>query len=130
MALKCQSCGGTYEPICADGVQYFHACPPLSVPELLDHLEAGTLSLSVVNRARLKKAQEADALGPPADNRPSNVAAFLSTLTIERPNRRDENIAKGATKDEPAQVKSEGAGVTEVSDVTATVDAVVSDVRA
>lgn len=26
---KCKSCGGEYEPTQADGIQYFHACPPV-----------------------------------------------------------------------------------------------------
>jgi len=27
MARRCLSCGGTYEPVQADGSTYFHACP-------------------------------------------------------------------------------------------------------
>ena len=32
MATKCNACGGTYEPIQADGSRYFHACPPIANP--------------------------------------------------------------------------------------------------
>lgn len=34
MRLECLTCHGTYEPVTADGNQYFHVCPPLSVAEL------------------------------------------------------------------------------------------------
>lgn len=27
--VQCQSCGGTYEPIGANGIRYFHTCPPV-----------------------------------------------------------------------------------------------------
>lgn len=27
--LKCKSCGGEYENILDDGMEYYHACPPL-----------------------------------------------------------------------------------------------------
>lgn len=34
MRLRCLTCGGTYSPVLPDGMQYFHVCPPLSLPEL------------------------------------------------------------------------------------------------
>jgi hypothetical protein len=33
MPRKCKACKGTYNPKQADGVAYFHACPPLSEAE-------------------------------------------------------------------------------------------------
>lgn len=27
--LKCKSCGGEYENILDDGMEYYHACPPI-----------------------------------------------------------------------------------------------------
>jgi hypothetical protein len=30
--LKCGTCGGTYQPIQADGLRYFHACSPVYDP--------------------------------------------------------------------------------------------------
>lgn len=32
MANKCNSCGGTYQPIQRDGSRYFHACAPVRNP--------------------------------------------------------------------------------------------------
>lgn len=29
MKLQCVTCGGVYDPVAADGLPYFHACPPL-----------------------------------------------------------------------------------------------------
>lgn len=29
MRLKCNTCGGTYDDVQADGVRYFHACAPM-----------------------------------------------------------------------------------------------------
>jgi hypothetical protein len=34
MQLRCESCGGTYSSHQADGLLYFHACPPERVVEV------------------------------------------------------------------------------------------------
>lgn len=41
--VRCNSCGGTYEPTQADGTKYFHVCPAISVAEL----NAAVLGLKV-----------------------------------------------------------------------------------
>lgn len=30
---KCKICGGEYVDVCQDGLQYYHACPPIKVGE-------------------------------------------------------------------------------------------------
>lgn len=127
--VECLTCGGRYEPVGADGVRYFHACPPFAAHEIRAALDAGTLALSVTNRARLKRAQDADAVNPPKPDETTNVDAFLSSLIVERPNKRDENVLTGATKDAPAVIKSAGAGVAELVDMTELDDAGAADVR-
>jgi hypothetical protein len=42
---QCKSCGGTYTPVQADGTQYFHRCPPLSLPELTAAVAGGKVTL-------------------------------------------------------------------------------------
>lgn len=29
VVVRCNACGGTYTPVQADGMQYFHVCPPV-----------------------------------------------------------------------------------------------------
>jgi ssDNA-binding Zn-finger/Zn-ribbon topoisomerase 1 len=81
MPEKCNSCGGTYSQVQADGSRYFHACPPIPNP------------------------------GYQPD--PTKGAVVLQQ-TIERPNKRDENVAgiDPVTK-QPIMV-SPGTGVTSV----------------
>lgn len=113
--VKCNTCGGVYEPTLADGMQYFHACPPLSEAEKRAALDAGTLILSRAAARRLEVAEAEDGKAPVAAGEPSRVDRVLAELVIERPRKRDENIVPGAFDDgERTRIKAEGAGVTEL----------------
>lgn len=90
--LKCNACGGTYEPVQADGSLYFHACPPLSDPEVGKALG---LSLDSSTWTAPQKAA---------------VAAAARV----RPNARDENLVQTSDPTKPATMKAIGAGVTTV----------------
>lgn len=90
--VKCNSCGGTYEPVLADGMQYFHACPPLSAPELQAAVDAGDVELP----------------------KGETVDDAIARRTYERANKRDENVVPGADPTEDAPIKAEGDGVVDV----------------
>lgn len=114
--VKCQSCGGIYEPVQADGMQYFHACPPLSLPELRDALAANTVQLSRLDQMRLQEARQADLADPPAPDEVSSEETVLRSLVVERPNRRDENVTgeiDPMTK--RSRIRAEGAGTSPVT---------------
>jgi hypothetical protein len=86
--VECQSCGGRYEPIQADGTQYFHRCGPLSAAELAKAVDEG--------RAQLPKGE--------------TVADAIGRRVYERANLRDENIV--STREQHAgKIKAEGDGV-------------------
>lgn len=88
---KCNSCGGVYAPVLADGLTYFHACPPLSDAEV-------KVALALpADDAVLTKAQK------------DQLAAAPRT----RANARDENV-KGGTGKTAGDMKAAGAGVTTV----------------
>ncbi|MCA1834340.1 MAG: hypothetical protein LC750_16720 [Actinobacteria bacterium] len=112
--LKCNVCGGTYEPVLADGSQYFHACAPLSVVELRDALEKKTVSLRPAQQAQLDAATADDQKTPVAADQLSRVDRVLASLVVERPNKRDENIAGAGAPGQPAPVKRETLGTTKV----------------
>jgi len=97
--LKCNACGGTYQPVQPDGTQYFHVCPPLSAPELAAKVAAGKLSLPA-----LETADEA-----------------VARRTYERANKRDETVIAAPTRDKAGTLKTAGAGVTVVADPPAAV---------
>jgi len=109
--LRCRSCGGIYEPELPDKTRYFHACPPLSAHEILDEHAAGTSVLSPPTLAALDAALAADRATPPKAGEPSRVDQVLASLTIERPNKRDETVTHAAEPGLPARIKSDGAGV-------------------
>ena len=128
MRVECQSCHGTYDTLSADQVPYYHACPPLSVVEIRAAIAAGPSPLSKAQAAALATA---DALPIPQVNNAPGVPpgdAYLATLTLERPNKRDENIDPGKVKAAPKDafgnvapdvldtqiMKSVGAGILEV----------------
>jgi hypothetical protein len=94
--LKCVSCGATYEPVLADGMLYFHRCPPLSAPELAAAIAAGKIVLPV----------------DPKTSLPETPDVAVTRRTYERAQLRDENIKGPAPRaDLPAPIKSAGKGV-------------------
>lgn len=44
-AVECVQCGGSYAPLQAGGVLYFHACPPLSEPDVAKYEARGIFGL-------------------------------------------------------------------------------------
>jgi hypothetical protein len=90
--LKCKTCGGTYAALLPDGTEYYHACPPLSVGELRDGLEHGTVTLTSRDAMRLSDATTLDNRDPLPPEQPSRAELVLTQLVVERPQRRDENV--------------------------------------
>lgn len=92
MAQRCKACGGIYELLLPDGMQYFHTCSPLPRADVQKAVDAGTIVL-----------------------RPGEtVDDALGRRSFERPNKRDENVTPGADQTKPATMKSAGAGVDQV----------------
>jgi hypothetical protein len=90
--LKCRTCGGEYDTRTADGLQYFHTCPPLSVQELKDAIAAGTLLLRPRDQRVLDAAIALDEKRPPLATQRSSVDLALEGFRYERPDHRDENV--------------------------------------
>lgn len=107
---QCQACGGTYNSLQPDGTEYYHACPPLSSAEILSLIGQGLLVLRNDMAATFAAAEAADAAAVAAGQPATHVSAFLVTLTIERPNKRDENLAPPSADLPPGAIVSEGAG--------------------
>jgi len=95
---QCRSCGGTYEPIQADGSLYFHACPPLSGAELKAAVDAGKVTLPI----------------DPVTNAPETVDVAVSRRVYERFNKRDENIVGGKARSDGDGVKTVSSGPAKV----------------
>jgi predicted membrane-bound mannosyltransferase len=107
-----------------DGSQYFHACPPLSAAELRAAVEAGAVALTKRQQHALDRAEAFDASLAAKLSPAHAVSAFYESITVPRPNARDENIdlvkvaasldARGARTPgttAEAVMKSPGAGV-------------------
>lgn len=117
--VTCNACGGSYEPIGPDGLQYFHACPPLSRVEVAKAIDAGKLPWPNNKTAADYQAAAIAAKLTAADA--SLVAAddWLLTRTFERANKRDENVKSTLSKD-AGTMKAGGAGVTTTATPTPT----------
>ena len=90
--VQCNTCGGTYEPVQADGMRYFHVCPPLSAPELQAAVDAG--------KVELPKGETVD--------------DAVSRRTYRRANHRDETVVPATDRTTAGRPKSIGLGVTEL----------------
>jgi len=112
--VKCNVCGGTYEPVLADGSQYFHACPPLSEAEIRAKLQDKTLQLTAAQQKLLDDAAKADAdpTAPKLDR--SRVDQAIGSLVVERANKRDENVVGVAVDGKTPIQKSPGTGTTKM----------------
>lgn len=95
MRLRCNACGGDYDTVLADGMLYFHVCPPLSAVELAAAVTAGKVTL-------------------PNGETPEEA---VTRRTYERASKRDENVEPSPDRDKPTRLKKAGAGVTRVPDV-------------
>lgn len=91
--VECQTCGGTYEPILADGTQYFHACPPLAAWELQQAVDAGDVELP----------------------KGETVEDAVARRSYERADKRDENLPSTDER-HAGKVKRAGRGVAELAD--------------
>lgn len=87
----CRSCGGRYESIGADRVQYFHACPP-------------------VHRVKVRRGA-AVILVDLADVLPTDIR--LEDVEVKRPDKRDENVRVDLV-DGQTKPKAEGLGADDV----------------
>lgn len=88
--VQCVACGGIYDTACADGLDYFHVCPPLSAAQIAAAVSSGALAL-------------------PAGVTPAQAAASGRYL---RSNARNENVVGRSTHaDTPPPIVSVGAGV-------------------
>lgn len=96
--VQCLACGGVYRPILPDGMAYFHACPPLSLPEL---------AAAVAERRVILPAGE-------------SVEEAIQARTYLRSDTRDEN-ARAASTAGASAMKAAGAGVTPVAAADPTV---------
>lgn len=93
MRLKCKACGAEYDPVQADGMEYYHQCGPLSRVELAAAVQRGKLTL-------------------PAGE---SVDDAIARRVYERANKRDENVPSTRATDS-GRVKAAGAGADPIAD--------------
>lgn len=86
--VQCVACGGTYDDVQADGLRYFHVCPPLSSTELAAAVKAGRVEL------------------PAGETAEDAVARRV----YQRAGARDENVIANDDPRQPAKAKSDGKG--------------------
>lgn len=90
---QCTACKGTYEKTTADGMQYFHRCPPLSAVELAAAVTAGKVQLPIDPVTTLAETPD----------------VAVTRRVYERGNLRDENVKTDGT------LKQAGAGTKTVA---------------
>lgn len=90
--VRCNSCHGEYSPIGRDGMQYFHACPPLSRFELEAAIAARVITLTPTELEEV----------------------LIGVRRIPRPNQRDENLVSTRQRD-AGKAKSDGDGTTVIA---------------
>jgi hypothetical protein len=89
---QCNTCGGTYVDVLPDGTRYFHACPPLAKWEIDQLIAAGQSPLTKAQQQQLATLQAIPAPLVVPQNYIAPADAYLGTIAVERPNKRDENV--------------------------------------
>lgn len=117
---RCNTCKGEYADVGADGVPYFHACPPVIVVKTKDNI--GTV------REEPLRALAAFTLVQTNAERQALIAAGVDAATIRlemgrrtapRKDARDERtLRRDGARGETRVLVSEGRGVTEIADAT------------
>jgi hypothetical protein len=90
---KCLSCGGVYEPVLPDGLDYYHKCAPLTATELAAAVQAGKLSLPIDPVTKVEETPD----------------EAVQRRSYERANARDENVTPNGA------LKAVGAGVEQLA---------------
>lgn len=90
--VQCEECGGTYDTVSADGVTYFHVCPPMhrirvrfedGREELLEARVAEHVAIAAGGVRHITRTFD-PALPPGAE--------FVAEELVRRPGHRDENL--------------------------------------
>lgn len=109
---RCLSCGGTYDPISADGVPYFHVCPPITAVRAERNGKPVLVELAALRDSDVVNVQRDGAIVSVAIKAIQADDLRLGDTPIERPNKRDERPARTFVDGEPVVgPKEEGAGV-------------------
>lgn len=90
---RCNSCQGEYDDVGADGLLYFHSCPPVTRVRVTRDGQAQTVDVADVrptDSVRVQRAGRAVDVVV-SELQPDDVR--LGDGTGERPDRRDENAA-------------------------------------
>ena len=91
--LQCVTCGGVYSPVCADGLAYFHTCPPL----------------------RRLRVQNLDGTFATVDPGTEGTRRVHGERFVPRPDARNENVVLDPTTGKGAPI-AVGKGVTPIAD--------------
>ena len=107
--LLCASCGGEYVDTLPDGLRYFHACPPL--PRVRVQLADGTIAIEdhAVRLVDVDDGKGGVRVEREFDPPLPLGATYLGDVFVDRPNKRDENVAARAGEDAGIP-KAEGDG--------------------
>lgn len=95
MKTKCSTCDGVYDLLGADGLRYYHVCPPL----------------------RRLRVRELDGTYSTVVPGTEGVRPVIRDVTIDRPNLRDERRVLDPVTGQPMLI-AVGTGVTLVGDNT------------
>lgn len=125
--VKCNACGGVYEPVLPDGLRYFHTCAPI--------VGVAVTRGGVAQTVPITDLRDTDSVTVLRAGKPTIVAKStvietdgrIGDVALPRPNARDENTdpvkAEALTDERGARIKgtpdeavmkSAGAGVTKI----------------
>lgn len=125
--VKCNACGGVFEPVTPDGLRYFHTCPPIVGVAVTRGGVAQTVPLSDLRDTDSVTILRAGKSSIIAKSAMLETDARIGDVALPRPNARDENTdpakAEALNDDRGARIKgtpdeavmkSPGAGVTKI----------------
>lgn len=117
MATQCQTCFGVYESFGADGLPYFHVCPPVTCAVVKRDGRVGLVPLRRLLPTDIVRVQRGATVVPVAiaDLLPDDQR--LGDVSVPRPNGRDENpvVVVDAQRRRVTRIKAEGDGVRDVA---------------
>jgi len=115
--FRCNTCRGEYDDVGADGVPYFHTCPPVVVVLIKDDAarvrEKPLRALEGIQLVESSTARDA-AIAAGAD--PAKVWVEISRREAPRKDARDETtLRREGARGEVRVIKAEGRGRTEIA---------------
>jgi hypothetical protein len=113
MRVECNTCLGRYNPVGADGIRYFHVCPPVAGVQVVRDGARLAVPIAELLADDIVVVIRGDKPGTTTHAKRRLTDVLLERVDLPRPNARNENVMSETAG--PAGLIAYGLGVRDVT---------------